>query len=544
MAVSNPVYRYVHEDNSNDTLDDEIRYGNRIRDPPNVARGTVVGIWRKYFFYFHGDRCHQPQVAILLLFLCVVLIFADQNLMAPNLSAIAESFGFNDDERDRKLGGDIALAFFLLGAPASFVIGSLADHYNRVLLFTLTVIGGEGACFASYWIRTYRQLYFCRAITGLSMGGALPLIYSILGDLFAAEDRHTAASNVSVGMGAGIALGQIIAGFLGPRFGWRLPFLVVSIPAMMCAVAFYICVDEPERGAMEEVVRISRLHNENALEEDDMPPLANDELSGEILPLECDKDNATEDKMSGNVMNVFSSAQSLWNGIRQQLWSCLSLLSTPTLVFALLQGAPGCVPWGIVNTYLNDFLSADRGMSVEYATIVVSMFGLGNFFGMLVGGYGGAYMYRLDIRFPALLGGFAATLGCVPFWLLLNTVTSDSALWTVVPISMSAGLCSGVTGPIIKATLQNVTMQNTRGQAFALFNTFDDLGRGLGPLLVSILITQFGGRTPAFNIGVLGWAVCGILNLCVFYTVRYDEHLIQSKLAANLSQMHFDDARS
>ena len=32
-----------------------------------------------------------------------------QNLMAPNLTAIAKDFGFSDEERDRKLGGEIAL---------------------------------------------------------------------------------------------------------------------------------------------------------------------------------------------------------------------------------------------------------------------------------------------------------------------------------------------------------------------------------------------------------------------------------------------------
>ena len=78
----------------------------------------------------------------------------DQNLMAPNLSAIARlpwppsscawlrmaaptltkvrssanilrhrEFGMDDEERDRKLGGEIAFAFFLLGAPAALGIG-------------------------------------------------------------------------------------------------------------------------------------------------------------------------------------------------------------------------------------------------------------------------------------------------------------------------------------------------------------------------------------------------------------------------------------
>jgi len=42
------------------------------------------------------------------------LLFGDQNLLAPNLTAAADEFGFDDEEKDRKLCGDIALAFFCL----------------------------------------------------------------------------------------------------------------------------------------------------------------------------------------------------------------------------------------------------------------------------------------------------------------------------------------------------------------------------------------------------------------------------------------------
>jgi hypothetical protein len=59
------------------------------------------------------------------------LRFADQNLMAPKLSDIADKFGFNEEDHNRKLGGHIALAFFLLGAPASFIVGCLVDTSDR-----------------------------------------------------------------------------------------------------------------------------------------------------------------------------------------------------------------------------------------------------------------------------------------------------------------------------------------------------------------------------------------------------------------------------
>jgi hypothetical protein len=56
----------------------------------------------------------ERRWAVALFSACTILLFADQNLMSPNLTAIAADFGFSDEERDKKLGGHIALAFFLL----------------------------------------------------------------------------------------------------------------------------------------------------------------------------------------------------------------------------------------------------------------------------------------------------------------------------------------------------------------------------------------------------------------------------------------------
>merc|ERR1719354_414826 len=98
----------------------------------------------------------------------------------------------------------------------------------------------------------------------------------------------------------------------------------------------------------------------------------------------------------------------------------------------------------------------------------------------------------------------------------------------IIMISFLAGIGSGVTGPIVKATLQNVTVPNARGQAFALLNTFDDFGRGLGPLFVAMLITGLGGRRIAFNVGVAGWVFCGIFNFCIYFTIKKDEEATQN----------------
>ena len=268
--------------------------------------------------------------------------------MSPNLTSMAHDFGFDDNQRDQKLGGDIALAFFVLGAPASFVVGALGDTYNRSRLFAWTVGIGEGACFATFFAQTYPQLYACRAITGFALGGALPLIYSILGDLYAAEDRHLVNAIVGIGTGAGISVGQGVAGFLGPTFGWRLPFLVISVPALICAALVWITVEDPERGAMEEAVR-NNINNHTARMGSSSTTTTT--TSVEMMPLHESTSRPSRcvdvDALAASPPLVEEKRDDNTPRLSVYCDTFASLLSTPTVVLSLLQGAPGCVPWGI-----------------------------------------------------------------------------------------------------------------------------------------------------------------------------------------------------
>lgn len=54
-------------------------------------------------------------------------------------------------------------------------------------------------------------------------------------------------------------------------------------------------------------------------------------------------------------------------------------------------------------------------------------------------------------------------------------------------------------------------------------------GRGLGPAVVASLVVIF-GRQKAFNLGILGWIFCGILNGMLFFTVEQDEEKARAKV--------------
>jgi MFS family permease len=154
----------------------------------------------------------------------VFFLFADQNLLAPNLSIIAKEFGFNDRERDEKLGGYIAFGFFIVGAPVALLVGYLSDIVKRNVLFGIVVILGSSASLSTYWTDSYGELFVCRILTGISIGGILPVIFSLLGDLFPGSSRIYVSTIIGLSQSAGIAAGQLIAGMIGPELG-KLQFL-------------------------------------------------------------------------------------------------------------------------------------------------------------------------------------------------------------------------------------------------------------------------------------------------------------------------------
>lgn len=48
-----------------------------------------------------------------------------------------------------------------------------------------------------------------RMLTGISIGGCFPLVYSLLGDLFPTTQRAAMSALVQIATGAGIGVGQV-----------------------------------------------------------------------------------------------------------------------------------------------------------------------------------------------------------------------------------------------------------------------------------------------------------------------------------------------
>lgn len=419
--------------------------------------------------------------------LLTALLFADTNLMAPNLTEIAEDFGMTPQERDEKLGGGIALAFFLLGAPVALAIGWYADSLPRKGIFCTILFLGQVPALLTLWVTQFWQLFILRALTGIAIAGVMPLLYSMLGDTYCTGSRLQISALIALSMQLGTTGGQFLAGMVGPAYGWRLPFAMVAAPAIVLNIIAVFTLEEPARGSHEAALK-SRFEAD-----------AN----------EKEMYTYTERITPGKAAGIF-------------------LVRTNVLVFS--QGVFGCLPWAVVVTFLNDYLHMDKGMSVQESTFVLTALNLGGCAGVLLGGFLGQVIYNRRPALVAILMGGTTSLGVIPLVWIVRLPTPTPAMWVVCCVAAVGGVVVNVTGPCVRAVLVNVNHPETRGTALAVFNLCDDLGRGFGPFLVAILILSQ-GREQAFSMTItFGWVLCGTGLASIACFLQDDEEAVQSRL--------------
>ena len=490
----------------------------------------------------------QRYFSVFLFTTTSAFLYADQNLLSPNLSQAAEEFNFSDREKDVKLAGWLQLAFFVVGSPASLIIGWMCDKTeSRVRLLFLTTLIGEGQCLATYWVTKYWQLFMLRAMTGIAVGGCLPLLFSLCGDLFSHKTRAKVASFLTIATGAGIAFGQIMSGAVGPKYGWKVPFVVSAAPAVFFAFLTWMLVDEPVRGGMDVKVNGNHFGHQNRAasrgvgEESEEGGVA---IGGEEKKKkkkqkkssrkDSSKSSSKRDENEDDIISQLSVSDiEIYSG-KMDVQKLKRQLRVKTNVLVFIQGVFGTIPWGVLNAYFVDYLHANRGLTVGQGTAAVTLFGLGGAIGVIGGGVWGQRLYNRNKSSVAVLMGLSTMLGALPSYYFVNSTyfgPSESLLYFSCFVT---GILCSLTPPNVRAVLMNINPPETRGSVFACYSQVDDIGKGLGPVFIAGLIVVFNGRQIAFNVAFSMWFICGLFLLMMKGTIEKDAETASRQMEAEI----------
>lgn len=151
---------------------------------------------------------------------------------------------------DERIG---ALTFWFMVAYvlASPVTGWLGDHFKRKPLIVSAALFCSGINFFTATVHSFDSLMIRHAALGL--GEACFGIFGpvILADFYPDDQRNRVLTIFNVALPVGAALGYLIGGTVGGRYGWRMPFYVSAVPGVVIALLILFFMKEPERGASE-----------------------------------------------------------------------------------------------------------------------------------------------------------------------------------------------------------------------------------------------------------------------------------------------------
>jgi MFS family permease len=416
----------------------------------------------------------RDRVTLALLVLMSVFLLADQNVINPIIDAMELEYGVG-----KAAIGFLGSAFFILGAIISLFFGYFTDKFSRKWLLAGVVLIGEIPCFLTgveAFTQTYSQILFLRILTGIGVGGIFPLTFSLIGDYFTEEQRPVANAWVGVAWAIGQILGQGLSGYLATTLGWRASFMLVAAPNFILVPLFLLVAREPKRGQVEK-----------------------------------------------NLKDLIGSGAEYLERIRPKDLGLIFTNRTNLIMF--LQGIPGCIPWGVLPFFLQNFYMQEKGFSRELTTTLILIFGIGATIGGFIGGYFGERIYKKNHRLLPKFLGLVICLGTIPWFILLALRFPANPGVTEFTIPAILGFLAGFTVTIpsanVKAILMNVNPPERRGSVFAIFNLTDNLGKGLGPFIGGWLIQAF-SYSFAMNFSVLAWIPCGLIFLLATRTIEED----------------------
>ncbi len=148
--------------------------------------------------------------------------------------------------------GLLSTAFFGTYMVAAPFLGALADRYPRKLIITTGILLWSGATLLTAFAYDFRGLLVRHTLVGIGEASYAAAAPSLIADLFHENRRGRMLAVFFMAIPVGTAVGYLIGGVLGERYGWRAPFYVGAIPGFLLALTL-VFLREPERGAADRL---------------------------------------------------------------------------------------------------------------------------------------------------------------------------------------------------------------------------------------------------------------------------------------------------
>lgn len=202
---------------------------------------------------FGAQRRQAPLLSLSLLIAAVFLGRFNQSSLYPLQEAMAAAKGLTDNDVALLQGPAFILPFVILSIP----LGMAVDRALRAPLLIAALLMGAIGSVATAYGDSLEMMFLGRALVGLSTSAVTVTVFSMISDIFPAEQRGRAKSAADVAGQIGGSAAFLFGGFLlaagddGGQ-GWRSALLMMTMPLVVGAVLL-LALREPVRTGRQVV---------------------------------------------------------------------------------------------------------------------------------------------------------------------------------------------------------------------------------------------------------------------------------------------------
>ncbi|MGZ3597616.1 MAG: spinster family MFS transporter [Syntrophales bacterium] len=186
--------------------------------------------------------------ALSLLLAVNLLNYVDRQVIYAVFPLIKDAFALTDTSL-----GFLGSAFMLCYMASAPLVGWLGDRTSRVKLASAGLAIWSVATSLSGFAARYHSLLLARVSVGIGEASFGTVSPGLLVDYFPKEMRGRLLSYFYLAIPVGSAVGYLLGGILGEKFGWQAAFLIVGLPGVLLAIPLWL-LQEPERGATEKKI--------------------------------------------------------------------------------------------------------------------------------------------------------------------------------------------------------------------------------------------------------------------------------------------------
>jgi MFS family permease len=194
----------------------------------------------------HGK--YYPWIVVALLWFVALLNYLDRQMLSTMKPAIQQSIAALESATSF---GQLMAIFLWIYGFMSPVSGIIADRVNRKWLIVCSLFVWSAVTLMMGYATTFNQLYWLRAVMGISEALYIPAGLSLIADYHSARTRSLA---VGIHM-TGLYMGQALGGFgatIAAAFSWQQTFHWFGIIGIVYAVVLILFLREQRPEVKEQ----------------------------------------------------------------------------------------------------------------------------------------------------------------------------------------------------------------------------------------------------------------------------------------------------